>query len=679
MNRHELKSKSSLVAGAIQRDVILRLPAALREGVTVFGGAIRDSFLGKDINDYDLMVADLEIENGLMSFLDEHAFRESVTPRHANYLMDGKKLQVLRGIHFPADAQAVAHLSDYTICCCAVTQNSIGTHVDFFSDLAERRLRLNRVSFPLATLERLQKFVARGFVADHHMILKLAAAIQQADLDNFDEVKRQLPMINQNNPSERRMEWPPKLVELQQRLFQRAYRAYLSQMRKSSPEFNMTSENYSPPEFEIEKKREEWVEIFARKAFEQGLCKSGPFSALSDLIDKSLKQFIYYPQGRETALFMTIEEIPGPEKISRRADARCRKIELPCCWPADHTLNVARYVGGLLPEELQDFILGNDVQLVLHNSDFVDAFAFQWEQGYSRAFAFKGDRGEVRGRVFIAVSDGLPPCYRLVAYQVRGEDSQKLYTEAIGPFFQGPALFVQHQFPAPISKFMITVADDLISSKDLVVVGYQNALWRFLSGPNFNAEWTREFLTTDGIEIDLFANGRTGQKLFSVRNMYGDEILEMLDLLWQKGCRRCVYLGSTGALDPEIEVGDLLMPTEFIGANLESFSFANGACEMPINAVSPVKVLRCTRQGAVATLIEETREKMRSMADLGIQAIDIETRYFAKFFKDRRVEASIILAVTDLPLGKTKLDEGYEINFVAVRSICQIFPALINS
>jgi hypothetical protein len=195
-----LRAKTEAVAEAIRIEVIDVLPEEIRRRVTVFGGAVRDLILGKEVNDYDLMVADDETEAKLISFFDECAQRESINARHANYEMNGKKMQVLRGIYFPAEASVVANLSDYTICCCAVTAESIATHVDFFSDLAENRLRLNRVSFPLATLERLQKFALRGFVADHDTLLILASAIQRADLDASDSVKLQLPGINSLGP-----------------------------------------------------------------------------------------------------------------------------------------------------------------------------------------------------------------------------------------------------------------------------------------------------------------------------------------------------------------------------------------------------------------------------------------------------------------------------------------------
>jgi hypothetical protein len=197
MNTHELIFKSNEVANAIRNHIIHQMPAEFQDRVTVFGGAVRDGFLDKEINDYDLMVADLETEIGLMSFFGQSGVTESVTPRHGNYFIDGRKLQVLRGIYFPADAKIVANLFDFTICCCAVTKRSIEVHVDFFKDLAEKRLRLNRLSYPLATLERLQKFAARGFLGDQDMLFLLASEIQTVDLGNFDVVKIQLPQINQ--------------------------------------------------------------------------------------------------------------------------------------------------------------------------------------------------------------------------------------------------------------------------------------------------------------------------------------------------------------------------------------------------------------------------------------------------------------------------------------------------
>jgi hypothetical protein len=182
----------------------------------------------------------------------------------------------------------------------------------------------------------------------------------------------------------------------------------------------------------------------------------------------------------------------------------------------------------------------------------------------------------------------------------------------------------------------------------------------------------------------LKAEGRTYDYVKYLKNligrifMFGDEIQEMLGLLWHKGARRFIYLGSAGALDPAIQVGDLVVPAEFSEPGGRWRTFSNGAGELPIALAAPLKIIRGVRQGTVSTLIEETRERMENLAGLGIQAIDIEANHFARFFDGREAQTSIILAITDLPLGGVKLDEGYEVNFAAVKSICQVFPHLID-
>lgn len=475
------------------------------------------------------------------------------------------------------------------------------------------------------------------------------------------------------------MTWPFELLEVQKALFGKAYKVYLAKMRKAHAELDLGDSVYSPPEFEIEKKREDWVEIFAHWTQEQRFLESGTRLPFADLVDKSLKQFIFYPQGRKTALFMTLEEIHALQPQLLGVSPQVQRLELPSDWPPDHTLDVEKYVEALFPRELQKFVQGHCRTFHLHDSDFIDAYAFEFGQGYRRAFAFKGDRGEVRGRVFVAENPDSIDRYRLVAYQVRGNDSPKLYAETIGPIFGGgQALFVKHQNPAPISVLKEEVAGEAIDPNELVLIGYQNALGRVLTGPAFHGEWQRDFLTRDGIEIDRFVNKRTGRKLFSVRNMYGDEIQEMLGLLWHKGARRFIYLGSAGALDPAIQVGDLVVPAEFSEPGGRWRTFSNGAGELPIALAAPLKIIRGVRQGTVSTLIEETRERMENLAGLGIQAIDIEANHFARFFDGREAQTSIILAITDLPLGGVKLDEGYEVNFAAVKSICQVFPHLID-
>jgi hypothetical protein len=171
------------------------LPASIADEVTVFGGALRDLILGTPVNDLDLATSSPESERIALEFFAAAGKAGPLTERHGNFVFNGTKVQVLRGIHLPASARDVALISDFTICCCAATREETGFHPHFLRDLERRHLRLHKIPYPLATLARLQKFNQRGFIADDPTLLRLAEAIAAFNFGDRSMVSAQLPEI----------------------------------------------------------------------------------------------------------------------------------------------------------------------------------------------------------------------------------------------------------------------------------------------------------------------------------------------------------------------------------------------------------------------------------------------------------------------------------------------------
>jgi len=76
---------------------------------------------------------------------------------------------------------------DFTVCSCAIDKKTLYYHETFFIDLAKRRLVINKIPYPLSTLQRIQKYVLKGYFICNGGLLQIAKAIQTIDFNNKEE------------------------------------------------------------------------------------------------------------------------------------------------------------------------------------------------------------------------------------------------------------------------------------------------------------------------------------------------------------------------------------------------------------------------------------------------------------------------------------------------------------
>ena len=177
----------------------------------------------------------------------------------------------------------------------------------------------------------------------------------------------------------------------------------------------------------------------------------------------------------------------------------------------------------------------------------------------------------------------------------------------------------------------------------------------------------------------LFHNAKTGSRIVSVENVYGDEMVETLEVLYAKGCRRFVYMGTSGALDPKLNIGDVLIPNRFLMPDGSWFRFENGARAFPLAINAPATIVRDTAQGWVGTLIEETRDHIGALGSSGAQAIDVESRYFAEFFsRHPATETAVIVTVSDTPLGTATYNQENATRAIPMESITALVPEILS-
>jgi len=173
----------------------------------IAGGAVRDLFAeGRAGKDIDVFTPD-DIEMGkVVHALTHHkAFEGKLlydSGTVAGYKTNVGKVEVVKN-HFPTPEDTIGQF-DFTVCCAVVDGDGgpgvsrLIVHDTFWIDLACRRLVVNALPFPLSSLERIQKFVRRGYRACNGTLLRFVEAIQALNLQ--DPTQNQLTFYRDGTP-----------------------------------------------------------------------------------------------------------------------------------------------------------------------------------------------------------------------------------------------------------------------------------------------------------------------------------------------------------------------------------------------------------------------------------------------------------------------------------------------
>lgn len=156
----------------------------------IAGGAVRDYFARvKSESDIDVFFpsedackSQAESLEGALSGAKKVYDNDTAT----GFVWRNREVQLIKRHYFDSP-QSTIESFDFTVCCAAVDLNGVYVHEHFFEDLAGRRLAINALPFPLSTMQRLQKYIQRGYLACNGTLLSLARGVQSIDLDNSQE------------------------------------------------------------------------------------------------------------------------------------------------------------------------------------------------------------------------------------------------------------------------------------------------------------------------------------------------------------------------------------------------------------------------------------------------------------------------------------------------------------
>lgn len=152
----------------------------------VAGGAVRDFFsVGKPLCDVDVFFPSTNEYNGADEILSKDNKVVSDTENGKMIIVEKRKFHLIKK-HFYDSPESTIRSFDFTVCCAAVDREKIYNHYTFFIDLARRRIVINNLPFPLSSLQRLQKYIKKGFWICNGGLLDLSKAIAKIDFENKD-------------------------------------------------------------------------------------------------------------------------------------------------------------------------------------------------------------------------------------------------------------------------------------------------------------------------------------------------------------------------------------------------------------------------------------------------------------------------------------------------------------
>ena len=159
------------------------------EDYAIAGGALRDSLVGDKLKDIDIFCKDEKAVQQLEAWF---ASQEGVKIMEGNSILSNYKLddywfQIIRDKFFDLNSKELIENFDFSICGIMMHNDEIRVTEHFFEDLATKRLRIQTIPYPLSTLERLQKYVKKGYNACNGTLLEIAKGIQTVDLNNPNE------------------------------------------------------------------------------------------------------------------------------------------------------------------------------------------------------------------------------------------------------------------------------------------------------------------------------------------------------------------------------------------------------------------------------------------------------------------------------------------------------------
>jgi len=168
------------------REVCPNLP----QDCWIAGGSLRALFAKEPIADVDIYGYNLEEKNGLVMISKVGKYYNAENKIHIIY--NGTRFDFIK-IPFKNMEDCIEQF-DFTVCCCAVNQDYIVYHENFFVDLVGKNLVINQLPDAFGTLKRLRKYIKRGYSIDNQNMFRLGVGLKYFDFNSIN--KKEEPVVD---------------------------------------------------------------------------------------------------------------------------------------------------------------------------------------------------------------------------------------------------------------------------------------------------------------------------------------------------------------------------------------------------------------------------------------------------------------------------------------------------
>lgn len=161
-------------------------------GCYLAGGAIRSIVDNTPIQDYDLFFTDKETRDKVEKEIGiESAYFRCPNDKLISMRKYGVKIQLCSPLYYPT-ASALLNSFDLTASCFVVQCHKVTSwmlimHPDTLADIAYKRIKLNNVTYPIATINRIHKYRQKGYTITDDVWKDLLTRIRGLSQEDFED------------------------------------------------------------------------------------------------------------------------------------------------------------------------------------------------------------------------------------------------------------------------------------------------------------------------------------------------------------------------------------------------------------------------------------------------------------------------------------------------------------
>lgn len=177
-------------------------------GDTIFywiaGGTLRDYFINQKINyniDIDVFFPDACSHDEAKKILLDQKYHIIYDSFFSLKMKKMNKVIDLVKIYYNNPQVAIENF-DFTVCCAALSQDGFVQHEMFFLDLVTKNITINKIENPFNTLNRISKYIKKGFTIEPSELLKVISKIKNIPNEQIPDEYQYYFDINTNNSNE---------------------------------------------------------------------------------------------------------------------------------------------------------------------------------------------------------------------------------------------------------------------------------------------------------------------------------------------------------------------------------------------------------------------------------------------------------------------------------------------